>query len=219
MKTSQPDRRTLLSGLGVAAAAVALGAAPARAQSRATFAPARHTQDEWFDQVPGKHRVFIDSVSSDGISDALLFASNFFAASKSGYSLEDADVAMIVCMRHFSTPFAFNNAMWAKYGKPMADMAKYTNPRSTDAPAANPHVPRSGSGGFTGLAAKGTQFAICDMATHFLAGQIATATGGKADDIYQEMIANTVPNGRFVAAGVIGATRAQEYGYALIVAG
>jgi hypothetical protein len=203
----------------VAAAAVALGSSPARAQTRGTFAPARHAQDEWFDQLPGKHRVFIDSSSADGISDALLYASNLFTANKSGYSLEDADLALIVCLRHFSTPFAFNNAMWAKYGKPMAEMAKYTSPRSTDAPAANPHLPRNGNGGFTGLAAKGTQFAICDMATHFLAGQIATATGGKADDIYQELAANMVPNGRFVVAGVIGATRAQEYGYALIVAG
>jgi len=219
MTINKQDRRELLSGLGIAAAAIALGSTPARAQTRGTFAPARHTQDEWLDQLPGKHRVFIDSVSSAGISDALLYASNYFAASKSGYGLEDADVAVIVCMRHFSTPFAFNNAMWAKYGKPMADMAKYTNPRSTDVPTANPHVPRSGTAGFTGLAAKGTQFAICDMATHFLAGQIATATGGKADDIYQELAANTVPNGRFVAAGVIGATRAQEYGYTLLVAG
>jgi hypothetical protein len=216
---SRPNRRTLISGLGVAAAAVALGSSPARAQTRTAFAPARHTQDEWFDQVPGKHRVFIDSASADGISDALLFASNYFAANKSGYGLEDADVAVIVCMRHFSTPFAFNNAMWAKYGKPMAEMAKYTSPRSIDTPTANPHLPTRGNGGFAGLAAKGAQFAICDMATHFLAGQIATAVSGKADDIYQELAANTVPNGRFVAAGVVGATRAQEYGYSLLVAG
>jgi hypothetical protein len=219
MKTSQPDRRALLSGLGVAAAAVALGASPARAQTRGTFAPARHTQDEWLDQVPGKHRVFIDSASADGISDALLYGSNLFTASKSGYGLEDADLALIVCMRHFSTPFGFNNAMWAKYGKPMADMAKYTNPKGADAPAANPHIPSRGNGGIPGLAAKGAQFAVCDMATHFLAGQIATAVSGKADDIYQEMVANMVPNSRFVAAGVIGATRAQEYGYTLLVAG
>jgi hypothetical protein len=219
MQHSRPGRRELLSGLGVAAAAVAIGSAPARAQTRGTFTPAHHTQDEWFDQVPGKHRVFIDSVSANGISDALLYASNLFTASKSGYGLEDADLAIVVCMRHLSTPFGFNNAMWAKYGKPMAEMAKYTNPRSADAPAANPHVPSRGNGGITGLVAKGAQFAICDMATHFLAGQIATAAGAQADDVYQELIANTVPNSHFVAAGVVGATRAQEYGYSLLVAG
>lgn len=219
MQHSKPDRRELLSGLGVAAAAVALGSSPVRAQARGTFTPAHHAQDEWFDQVPGKHRVFIDSVSANGISDALLYAANLFTANKSGYGLEDADLAIVVCMRHLSTPFAFNNEMWAKYGKPLADMAKYTNPRGTDAPAANPHLPSRGTGGITGLVAKSAQFAICDMATHFLAGQIATAVGGKADDIYLELAAHTVPNGHFVAAGVVGATRAQEYGYSLLVAG
>ena len=214
---SQPNRRTLISGLGVAAAAAALGSSPVRAQARGAFVPARHARDEWFDQLAGKHRIFIDSASPNGMKDALMYASNLFTANKSAYELQDADLALVVCMRHFSTPFAFNNDMWAKYGKQFAAEAKYT-PAGGGEPAVNPHIPRSGKGGIPDLAQRGVQFAICDLATHYFAGQVAKA-GGNADDIYKELAANLVPNGRFVAAGVIGATRAQEYGYALIVAG
>jgi len=35
----------------------------------------------------------------------------------------------------------------------------------------------------------------------------------------KELTANLVPNGHLVAAGVIATTRAQEYGYTLLVAG
>src|SRR5262249_35582516 len=139
--------------------------------------------------------------------------------SKSGYGLEDADLAMIICMRHFSTSFAFNDATWAKYGKPLADEATYPVPAGAEPPTANPLIRGNANTLMMQLAKRGVHFAICDLATHFLAGRIAKAVGGNADDIYRELAANTVGTGHFVAAGVIGATRAQEYGYALIVAG
>ena len=47
---------------------------------------------------------------------------------------------------------------------------------------------------------------------------MADARGEAADDIYQELVANAIPNGRFVAAGVVAATRSQEYGYSLLYA-
>jgi len=61
----------------------------------------------------------------------------------------------------------------------------------------------------------GTRFAICDAATHFFAMQLAGG-GGNADAVYKELVANIIPNARMVSAGVVGVTRAQEYGYALI---
>jgi hypothetical protein len=215
MKQDVQDRRTLLAGFGAAAAAaVAFGSVSTRAQATTPFAPTRHTQDEWLDQLPGKHRAFIDSSSSDGANNALAWAQNLFTANKSGYGLEDAEIATIVCFRHLSTPFAFNDAMWAKYGKTLATSAKYVNPRNNNAPTANPH-----QRAIDGLAKRGVQFAICDLASHRVATELATATGGHADDVYKELVANAAPNSHFVAAGVVGVTRAQEYGYSLLVAG
>jgi len=40
-----------------------------------------------------------------------------------------------------------------------------------------------------------------------------------AEAVYQELRANAVPNGHFMAAGVVGLTRAQEFGYSVLIAG
>ncbi len=61
----------------------------------------------------------------------------------------------------------------------------------------------------------GTRFAVCDMATHFIASRLA-GSGGNADAIYKELVASIIPGARMVSAGVVGVTRAQEYGYTLI---
>jgi len=42
--------------------------------------------------------------------------------------------------------------------------------------------------------------------------------GGDSESIYKELIANTVPNGHMVTAGVLAANRAQEYGYTFLTA-
>ena len=218
-KTSQ-NRRAMLSAIGAAAAGVALASSSAKAQGTAVpaaaatstkFSPAHHKEDEWFDALPGKHRVFIDTASLESASEGLLYANNLFTANKSGYGLADGDLATVVCFRHHSTIFAYNNAMWEKYGKVIADSSKYVDPKSTEAPKANPMRQ------IDGLAKRGVHFAICGLATRRIAGQIATATGAKADEIQAELIANVIPNGHVVAAGVIATTRAQEYGYSLLV--
>ena len=69
------------------------------------------------------------------------------------------------------------------------------------------------------LVEKGTQFAVCNAATQFFAQQIANAQGGSADAVYEELVAGAIPNSRFVSAGVMALTRAQEYGYSLLYAG
>lgn len=201
----------MLTVMGAAAAGVALASSPARAQS-GKFAPARHKEDEWLDALPGKHRVFIDAALVKGGSDALLYANNLFVANKSGYGLEDGDIATVICLRHESTIFAYTNAMWAKYGATIAKSSNYTMPNGAE-PTTNPM--RS----IDALAKRGVHFAVCGLATRRIAGMIATATGGKTDEILKELSDNLVPNGHLMAAGVVATTRAQEYGYSLLVAG
>jgi intracellular sulfur oxidation DsrE/DsrF family protein len=48
---------------------------------------------------------------------------------------------------------------------------------------------------------------------------LARATGGNAEEIYNELLANNIPGSRFVPAGVVAAARSQEHGYSLIYAG
>jgi hypothetical protein len=114
-------RRTLLSGIGAALAAFSLRPQTARAQSEhgaRTFVPARHPQDDWMDAVPGKHRTVIDCAAAGAAGTGVFYANNIFTANRNGYQLADADVAVIVVLRHEATTFAYNDAIWAKYGAP-----------------------------------------------------------------------------------------------------
>jgi hypothetical protein len=44
----------------------------------------------------------------------------------------------------------------------------------------------------------------------------ASATGGNADAVVKELMANAIANSHFVPAGVVAVTRAQERGYSLL---
>ena len=225
--TTRLDRRAWMSGVGAAAAGVALSATPVNAGAAAAppqaappavpFQPERHPQDAWFDSLPGKHRVILDSTSAQGAAEGIGYSNNVFNASRSGYQLEDADLALVLVLRHTATSFAFNNAMWAKYGKQLAEGAAYTTPNSTETPKTNPR--NSGDRpALDRLAARGAHFAVCGLSTRRLASMIA-GQGGDTDAVVKELTANTVPNAHIMSAGVIAIARAQEYGYSLIHVG
>jgi len=226
MTARKSARRTFLTGLGatVVAAGAASGSLAAQAPG-GRFQAARHATDNWMDTLPGKHRMVIDGVTANGAGEAVLFANNLFEANKTGYSVEERDVAIIVVMRHFATPFAFTDAIWAKYGKAMGEFLMFSDPKTKQPPATNLYnsaaygmaLPNLGNT-LDSLIKRGAHFAVCDMATHFIAMQLAGANGN-ADAIYKELTASTIPNSHFVAAGVVAVNRAQERGYTLIYAG
>ncbi|MGE3277672.1 MAG: hypothetical protein AB7O67_21360 [Vicinamibacterales bacterium] len=221
--TPSPTRRSLVTGLGAAAAGLALVPRPAVAQTSA-FSPARHAADAWYGEIPGKHRVFIDAATWHGAGEALLYANNLYVSQKAAYGLEDKDLAIIVCLRHFATAFAFGDAAWKKWGGAMAQAVSFEDPKG-GTPSVNPYnseaygttLPNLGAT-IDALVARGTRFAICDMATHFFAGQLA-GSGGDADAVYKELVSYAIPNSRFAPAGVVATTRSQEYGYSLLYAG
>lgn len=224
-------RRSFLSRLGIGTAAVgmALGAGvlaarPAVAQP-AGFKPRRHAEDAWMDSPSGAHRVVIDSASPAGGGSALLYANNNFAANKSGYGLETSDIAVIVVLRHLSTPFAFSDAIWAKHGAALSEIVNFKDPKTNAAPATNLYS--SGGAGMAlpnlgitipALVEKGVQFAVCNSATRFMANGVAQRMKGDPEAIYKEFITNLIPNAHLVAAGVVAINRAQEYGYTLLTA-
>ena len=221
------SRRSFLSNLGVAASAagvsLAAGSTSAQAQTPAADAhwqPARHPQDDWFDQLPGKHRFFFDTTTPDTLADAIQFAGNYYSANRGVYGLENADLAVVVGMRHRSAPFAFNDAMWAKYGVTLAKRAEFVDPKTKETPKVNFYTPTAPAApararGLAGLMNLGVQFAICNLSTRAIAGLIADATGQKTDDVYKEITANLIDRARLVPAGIVAVNRAQERGYSI----
>jgi intracellular sulfur oxidation DsrE/DsrF family protein len=219
------QRRALMTGVGAAALAgiVAGTAGPAQAQQHASaFQPARHDEDAWFDALGGNHRVFVDTSTPLGGQDALRYAMNIMNAHLTAYGGVDTDYAMIVCYRHASTPFGYNDSMWEKYGDILNERMGLSDPDTNASPKRN--ILNVARGPFSGatidaMVARGVHFAICGTATRGMAGAIAAETGQEADKVNEELIANGIPNAHFVSAGVMGMTRAQEYGYSLLYAG
>lgn len=198
-------RRSFLSRFG--ATLTATGAAwaagsPAHAQSAANapWQPSRHAQDDWLGQLPGRHRFVFDTTTPEGFSSALLYANNYFLANQAGYGLKDADLAVVIVARHNSTPFAYNDTIWAKYRATLAKSAERTT------------FPDLGNR-LESLLKRGVHLAVCQMATRRIAGSIAGSAGINADRVYDELVANLVSNSHIVPAGIVAVNRAQEQGY------
>jgi hypothetical protein len=222
-----------MSRLGAAVAAFGLGSVasagaqtPAGAAAGTSFRATRHAEDDWMDQFAGKHRIVIDAVTPHGAGEAVLFANNLYLSHKTAYNLTEKDLAIVIVMRHFATPFAFTDAVWAKYGKALGDMLPFKDPKTKESPATNLYqasgyglaLPNLGTT-IEAVRKKGTYIAICDQATRFTAQGIAGMTGATMDAVYKDFQANIVADSRFVPAGVLAVARAQEKGYTLIYAG
>ena len=225
-----PQRRSFLTSLNAGVASLAAmafgGKAMAQVKSTATprWEPARHEKDDWFDQLPGKHRLVFDTIAYDHLSDAILFTSNFIRVNQADYGLQSSDLAVVIVVRHRSTPFGYNDAMWAKYGAPIAARSKVEDPKTKVAPKINLFT--SGSYGdllsnrgttWDALFKQGVQLAVCSTSTRAYAATIAQALGGDADAIFKELTSNLVgSNARMVPAGIVAVNRAQERGYSLV---
>jgi hypothetical protein len=210
-----PGRRRFLARLGLGSAAFGAltgSALPADAQS-APAAPRRHPADDWMDQLPTAHRMVFDAVSLKGTDDILQYASNVFAANRTGYGLDSHDVGVIVILRHNATPCAFNDAIWAKYGSVFAAEMKMTDQK----PVANPQ--NTSGETLDALAALGAHFGVCAMASRRFAGLVSRSSGGTVEAVLDEFGKNLVRNAHLTPAGIVAVGRAQERGYAFGYAG
>jgi intracellular sulfur oxidation DsrE/DsrF family protein len=166
----------------------------------------------------------VDCASANAAGAGLLFANNLYVGNARGYQLTDADVAVVVCLRHLATAFAFNDTIWGKYGQALSDAIAFTDPKTKRAPSINllddasyRELPNSGVT-IAAVVKRGTHFAVCDMAANRLASLVAASTKGVQEAVYTEFARNLIPNSHLMAAGVVAVNRAQEYGYTLLTA-
>ena len=132
-------------------------------------------------------------------------------------------MAVVVCLRHLATVFAYNDAMWGKYGQAMSSVVQFVDPKTKQVPATNllnssdygRALPNNGIS-IPSVVKRGTHFAVCEMATRRISGQVASAVKADPQELFKEFSANLIPNGHLVAAGVVAVNRAQEYAYTLL---
>lgn len=178
-----------MTRLGAGAAAFstvfAAGVQPVTAQSRGgrSWQPMRHSEDDWFDQLPGVHRFIFDNINAQGFGQAMRFANNYINVNKDAYGVEPTDLAVVIVARSRSTAFAFNDAIWEKYGVPMAARTGLNDPKTDQPPTVNLYN-AEGYGGelpngglmLKALFEKGLRLAVCSVATR---GYARSSGGGR----------------------------------------
>ena len=216
---SSPARRMFLARLGIGSGVLGASLVGSSA-AHAAWRPARHNSDDWLDSIHGIHRAIFDTTTPDEMQAALRYAQNFYLANQKAYGLKDSDLAVVIVVRHTSTPFGYNDAMWAKYGKPLSEQMSFTDPKTKQPPSVNLFAaPASGStpaGRLVDLIGRGAQIAVCETATRELAEAAGQSMGISADVVANELSSNLIRGARMVPAGIVTINRAQERGYTLM---
>jgi intracellular sulfur oxidation DsrE/DsrF family protein len=217
-------RRLFLARLGagagvVGASVISSSAADAQGATETPWRPARHLQDDWYEKIPGVHRFLLDTSTAESMGWSLQFATNYFTANQDVYGLKESDLAVIIVARHKSTSFAYNDSIWAKYGKQLSEQAEFLDPKTKEPPKINVYGPAgetAQAGRMDALIKKGVQFAVCSTSTRGISARIAKANGLEIDTVVKEITSNLIGNSHMVPAGILAVNRAQERGYSFI---
>lgn len=229
------DRRRLIGGgvilVGAGLAAACSSGAKGEGAAASGWAPTAENLDSWLDKPGTRHRMVFDSISGDGGAEALGYANNFLHVNEADYGLKPEQIGVVVIFRHMSTPYGYNNAIWAKYGKRFAEQMKLKDDAAKRAATMNPALAKATGGNpppkgmewvadmtLSDLAPKGVQFAVCGLATKAIAGMLAGKTGN-AQAIEAELKSSLVPGALIVPAGISTVNRAQEHGYSFAYIG
>lgn len=232
-------RRGFLGMLASGAAALGLTALATPLQLNAqqkTVKPAvpKSEADLWFDKIKGRHRVVYDATRPH---EVMPFAwPKVFLMTNAATGTPETDCGVVVVLRHDAIPYAFQDAMWAKYN--FAEMFKAGDVggafQAADAATAtktrNPFwntqpgdfkVPGIGAVpiGIKDLQASGVMFCVCNAAMTVYSTIAAGQMNTKAEDVMKEWKENLIPGIQVVPSGVWALGRAQEHKCAYIFAG
>lgn len=134
---------------------------------------------------------------------------------------EPQQLGVINVLRHHGILFALNDEVIKKYK--MGEVMNYKDPITKEFAVRNPFYepvegvyPVPGLDGIKGLQAKGAKFFVCNMALKVYSGFIGDAHGKKAEDVYNDFIANKHPGIELAPSGVWVLGRLAENGIAYI---
>ena len=210
-------RRSFLSRLAVGLAAVgAVTGVTAALPVVATAESPGDEMDRWFGSMKGTYKAIYDCTGVSAAAGGVGFARNLLKFSADKLGTKDTDNSIVVCFRHFATPFGYNDAMWAKYPA-MAAALKAEDPK-TKLPATRNWLlhelwlEQPGTD-IPSVVAHGVQFSICGAATEFISKLLAGTTGD-AKQIESDLSGNLIAGAKMAPAGVVALQRAQKAGFA-----
>jgi intracellular sulfur oxidation DsrE/DsrF family protein len=174
--------------------------------------------DAWFDKIKGKHRIVFDVTHPKDILPFAWPRVFLITNEKSGTPAKDCGV--VVILRHDAIPYAFEDALWAKYN--FGEMFQANDPETKKPAIRNPFwkpkmgaykVPGFGvvSIGINELQESGVMFCVCDAAMTVYSAVVAEKMGMNAADVKKEWLAGLLPGIEPVPSGVWAVGRAQEH--------
>lgn len=233
--SDSPTHRREFLGQVAASAIVLAGAACATPMSAAQTAatpspsqpgttPASKWDDSWTTRLTSRHKAVFDSPeiaenATLGVSQATRYINGVHDAL-------GAEAQTVVVIRHQSIPFAFNDAMWEKYGIGEQAKVKIGDAWATKNPLSGPRPGRGGANAnannsanadrpqsnLAWLASHGHILLGCDLATRGYAQTLADKTKSTMQAVYDELKANLVTGMILQPNGVYAILRAQEAG-------
>lgn len=223
-------RREFLGALttGVASLGMAtfMNPQPAVANPELVAGSNIHEADAWFNDIRGKHKVVFDATRPH---EMLPFAwPRVFLLTNAATGTPEANNSVVVVLRHYAIPYAFEDRIWDKYK--FGDVVKADDPATGKPAMRNPFAkPKQGDFkvpgigevaiGINELQASGVKFCVCDVAMTVMANTLAPMMNLKAEDIKKDWVSGILPGIQVVPSGVWALGRAQEKGCAYIFAG
>jgi hypothetical protein len=220
----QTNRRAFIATVagGTAALAASLGAGELSAQGRAFPeypAPQGGWDLSWVDRVErAKHRMVFDQPEvADGLAEtnALVYLKGYSDV----YKTTDADMGVVIVVRHTAIPAVLNDEMWVKLK--LGDETKMKDPTTGETAQRNPlvnlkpddkHAATLADGGLDSLIARGVTVLVCNLALMRFGGKLAKAANISAEEARTTITAALVPGCIRQPSGIFAVARAQEAG-------
>jgi intracellular sulfur oxidation DsrE/DsrF family protein len=219
---SLSTRRTFLGTLALSTAGLA--AAPQNAFALPNLNPVSAPVDaeEWVKKIKGKHKILYDAPEVHGGFPVIW--SWVFYQTNNQTGTPDADLGIVVVLRHNAIPLAMKDPLWEKYK--FGEMFKVTDNNTNASAVRNPFYepqgkdfPMAAIQGIKALQARGAMFAVCDMALTVYSSFAAPAMNMKPEDVKKEWVAGLHDGIQVVPSGVWAISRAQEKGCGYCYAG
>jgi intracellular sulfur oxidation DsrE/DsrF family protein len=224
-ESSLPKRREFLGQLAVGAVAIGLGGTVPRSLAAAPLTrPDVKPDDKWLSALKGKHRQFFDMPKHDN-GMGLIHVRNYLNTLRDTYGVKHPDVTAVVGLYGMSTPLAFSDAMWQKYGlaNPIKVMDASKSPATANvfykAPDGAANLSVSGApigipadSSISSLQQRGAVFILCNNAFNVWMGLLGGGDAAKAAELRKEFESNMLPGVFLVPAMVVAVNQAQTHG-------
>jgi intracellular sulfur oxidation DsrE/DsrF family protein len=224
-ESSLPKRREFLGRLAAGAVALGLsGAVPRALAAEHLTAADLKPDDKWLSSLKGKHRQFFDMPKHDN-GMGLIHVRNYLNTMRDTYGVKHPDVTAVAGLYGMSTPLAFNDAMWQKYGlaNPIKVMDASKAPATVNvfakAPAGAASLSVSGApiaipadSSISSLQERGAVFILCNNAFNVWMGLLGGGDAAKAAELRKDFESNMLPGIFLVPAMVVAVNQAQTHG-------